>query len=107
MRWGKLLEPVIFAELAERGYETYAARDLAAMHNRMCEDGRVQHPDVPWLAGHPDGLVYDNDGPALLEVKTVGQWAKREWNGEPPLAYVAQIQHYLHLTGLDRALLAV
>src|SRR5439155_13931913 len=50
---------------------------------------------------------HNGDDRLLLEVKTVNQWAKREWNGEPPLTYVAQVQHYLHLTGLDRGLLAV
>jgi predicted phage-related endonuclease len=107
MHWGKLLEPVIFEELRERGYAVTAARDLAAMPNRMFHDGRVQHPDVPWLVGHPVGLYEVEDGLGVLDAKTVGQWAKREWNGEPPLAYVAQVQHYLHLTGLDRGLLAV
>jgi putative phage-type endonuclease len=99
MRWGTLLQPLILAELCERGY-----RATPFGHELRDEDRQ-------WLAGHPDGFVYegedeDEDG-ILLEVKTVGQRAKREWNGQPPLAYVAQVQHYLHLTGLDRALLAV
>jgi putative phage-type endonuclease len=99
MCWGKLLEPVILAELHERGFRTTPfGREL-------------RDDDRRWLTGHPDGFVHEGedetqDG-ALLEVKTVGQWAKREWNGQPPLAYVAQCLHYLHLTGLDRTLLAV
>jgi putative phage-type endonuclease len=95
MYWGKLLEPVIFDALHERGYDVQPP-----------PHPEVADPERAWLVGHPDAYVIHN-GLALLEVKTVGQWAKREWNGQPPLAYVAQVQHYLHLTGLDRALLAV
>jgi putative phage-type endonuclease len=97
MRWGKLLEPVIFEELRGRGMVMWSCAPVS-------DEAR------PWLTGTPDGYVReheDDEGAMLLEVKTVGQWAKREWNGTPPLAYVAQCQHYLHLTGLDRALLAV
>jgi putative phage-type endonuclease len=96
MRWGTLLEPVIFAELEAREYEAEPWPTKGA-----------SDPERPWCEGHPDGFVILDGDVALLEIKTVGQWAKREWNGEPPAAYVAQIQHYLHLTGLDRALLAV
>jgi putative phage-type endonuclease len=99
MRWGTLLEAVIVAELRERGIDVTPWEERAAMAD----------PERPWVTGHPDGLAWpdDDDRTYLLEIKTVGQWAKREWNGEPPPAYVAQVQHYLHLTGRDRALLAV
>jgi len=98
MRWGTLLQPVIEAELHERGYFT-----IAATVPELFDASRR------WLVGHPDRYIREQDAEdlAVLEVKTVGQWAKREWNGQPPLTYVAQCQHYLHLTGLDRALLAV
>jgi putative phage-type endonuclease len=98
MRWGKLLEPVVFAELRERGYDVVPYE----------WDKPLQDEARLWFTGRPDGGGADDgmDEP-LVEVKTVGQWAKREWNGQPPLAYVAQVQHYLHLTGLDHALLAV
>jgi putative phage-type endonuclease len=97
MRWGTLLEPVIMRELFERGWQVDPYEE------------QVEDAARPWLSGHPDGVCskVGDDAFTLLEIKTAGQWAKREWNGEPPPAYVAQVQHYLHLTGLDRALLAV
>lgn len=97
MRWGKLLEPVVKAELRERGYE------LGEPPAEPYTD-----PDRPWCAGHPDGFwLTDDDEYALLEVKTAGQWMAGDWHGDdPPIAYAAQVQHYLHLTGLRRALLA-
>ena len=45
MRWGKRLEDDIDDALRELGYDVTEARDLAAMPNRMVEDGRVQDPD--------------------------------------------------------------
>jgi putative phage-type endonuclease len=98
MRWGTLLEPVIVEQLEqEHGYILFP------------QPAEIADGSRPWITGHPDGIVTHDDEPEplLLEIKTVGQWAKREWNGEPPATYVAQVQHYLHLTGLDRALLAV
>jgi putative phage-type endonuclease len=100
MRWGTLLEPVIMRELFERGWQVDPYADAR---------GEPRDAERPWLSGHPDAVCSQMGDAAftLLEIKTVGQWAKREWNGEPPATYVAQVQHYLHLTGLDRALLAV
>jgi predicted phage-related endonuclease len=122
MRWGTLLEPIVFAALEARGYDVQPADP-----RQEWRDG-----DRPWLVGHPDGFTDAagaseeasapvgsrpagrgvdrpaSDSPSLLEVKTVGQWAKREWHdADAPLHYVAQVQHYLHLTGLDRGLLAI
>lgn len=97
MRWGKLIEPLIFAELGLRGY-------AAVPH-----DGHdARDPARPWLGGTPDGYVRDGHGESLLEMKTSGHWGASAWaDGAVPVAYVCQVQHYLHLTGLDRALLAV
>jgi putative phage-type endonuclease len=110
MRWGRLLQNLVLEELIERGYVAWEIRPEAGQGPWPLAD-----PERSWLTGQPDGMVLLDKGTlptldgdeALLEVKTVGQWAKREWNGSPPLAYVAQVQHYLHLTGLGRALLAV
>ena len=94
MRWGTALEPVIVHALHEQGYNPY---------------GRgIEYRDEarPWLLGHPDGLCTLDGSPALLEVKTAGQWAHRGFEGVP-FHYQAQVQHYLHLTGLQRALVAI
>ena len=99
MRWGIRLQPLI--ELREREYVAWS------LDPRPVGGDAPVDPERAWLTGQPDGMVESDDGDVLLEIKTVNQWAKREWNGEPPLAYVAQVQHYLHLTGLDRGLLAV
>lgn len=99
MEWGTLLEPVILGVLAERGYDVQAGDGLA-----------LTDPGRPWITGHPDGFTTVDGEAALLEVKTAGVWAARAdaWEGDGlPIAYEAQLQHYLHLTGLSRYLLAV
>jgi putative phage-type endonuclease len=95
MTWGKRLEPLIAAQLEADGY------DILPLPAEPLTD-----PHRPWLSGHPDGFVALAGEAALLEVKTTGAWAHRAADDVPP-QHAAQIQHYLHLTGLRHALLAV
>jgi predicted phage-related endonuclease len=95
MEWGTLLEPVVFERLRDLGYDP-APFDAAP----LTDSSR------PFVSGRPDGFEHSTDETRLLEVKTAGQWAHRGWEGVP-LHYAAQVQWYLHLTGLHRALLAV
>jgi predicted phage-related endonuclease len=96
--WGRLLEPVVYAELERRGYHVMPAP----------ADG-FQDDDNPWLVGHPDGFAELKGEAALLEIKTAGQWTANEWKGESgaPLPYLLQLHHYFELTGYSLALLAV
>ena len=97
MRWGKALEPAIVGELREQGREiTYPAP----------KDYR--DAERPWLVGHPDGFILPDREPPfdardvqVLEVKA-SAWGY----DEPPAQYVAQVQTYLHLTGLYAGTLA-
>jgi putative phage-type endonuclease len=98
MRWGNLLEPVVYAELERRGWNV-----MPGLADGLRDDER------PWLVGHPDGFAEIEGEPALLEIKTAGAWAGREWHKDAgaPLAYLVQLHHYFELTGYDLALLAV
>ncbi len=97
MEWGSRLEPLILAELVERGYEVMPAP----------AEGFTD-PERPWLVGHPDTFVTLDGERAVGECKTMGQWAARA-NGSGaavPLPYQAQAQVYMHLTGCTRTLVA-
>lgn len=96
MEWGKRLEDDIDDALRERGYQIQPP-----------PHPEVVDPERPWLLGHPDAYAIDRDGLALLERKAIGPWERRVWNGEAPNHYAAELQHHLHLTGLERGLLAV
>ncbi len=103
--WGHRLEPVIAEAVEARGYVV----GLGA-------DGPMWSADHAWMTGTPDGYVATataagdvepRDGNGLLEVKTAGLRMARLWDdGETPIPYVIQVQHYLALTGLEWALVA-
>jgi predicted phage-related endonuclease len=68
--------------------------------------GEARDAERPWLIGHPDGFLNEYRTRVLLEVKTAGVHAHRGFEGVP-FHYQAQVQLYLHLTGLHRALVAI
>lgn len=93
--WGLLLEPVIRAEYRRRtDTEMFKPRAL------------LRHPERRWQAGHLDGIADS----ALLEIK-VRRFQSAGW-GEPgtdevPADVKTQVLHYLVVTGLSRADIAV
>lgn len=94
-RWGKLLEPLLRQEYAE---QTRRAVYLP--------QERLVHPEVTFIAAHPDGITDDG---RLLELKTAR--SAEDW-GEPggdeiPTPYTIQVQHQLMVTQLPVADVAV
>ncbi len=63
--------------------------------------------DYPWAFGDVDRVVVGEK--ALLEIKTTNSFPimKQVRNGEFPEQYYAQVVHYLAVSGLDKAYLAV
>ena len=92
MTWGTLLEPVIADVLRERGYDV------------VSNGSPIYDPDRPWLVGHPDGYATVGSSLGVVEIKTAS-W-RQSWDDGVPVHYQAQVQHYLHLTGFERAVVA-
>ncbi len=95
MRWGTRLEPLVRQEYADR-----TGRAVAL------PDGLLRHPRYDWMLATVDGLTDDG---RLLEVKTA---RTAEGWGEPgtdevPQVYLIQVQHYLTVTALPVADVAV
>lgn len=86
MRWGKRLQPAIFAELQARGYGAHQT------------DDELRDPALPWLVGHPDGYDYTGDAARLtiVEAKAIGY--PRDTLSP---AHEAQAQTYMMLAGCD------
>lgn len=62
--------------------------------------GTLQSIEHPHLIANIDGVLVDDERVTLIEVKTAG----RPWrSGRIPAYYVDQVQHYLLVTGLERA----
>lgn len=111
MYWGNVLEDVVAKEFSKRtGYKIQK-------HNRI-----VRHEKHPFLIANIDRLVITDpkkkpstkDGKivtkALLECKTVSQYAKDEWGedgtAEIPEYYKTQCHWYMLVTGADVVYLA-
>jgi putative phage-type endonuclease len=113
--WGNVLEPVVAAEFSSRtGYAVHEGKFLA------------RSTRWPWLLAtvdrwvHTSGSTTDastyaeyrrmgvNQADAILEVKTQSAFKAHEWSGgQVPDWVLDQVQHYLAVTGFERAWVAV
>ena len=97
MEWGTILEPIIRDHFAEVTGKTVV--EVKAM---------LQHPDHPFMIADVDGVTTDdNGGPAILEIKTASEYKRDEWLEGVPTYYQTQVQHYLCVTGVSKAYVAV
>lgn len=95
MLWGRALEPVIRQQYADR------TGRVVRIH-----EGILRHPQHDFMLANLDGVTDDG---RLLEIKTAR--SGQDW-GEPgtdevPQAYLLQVQHYMAVTGLVVADVAV
>ena len=93
MLWGRLLEPVIRQQYADRTGREVAMPEMLTM------------ADKPYIVANVDGLCADR----VLEIKTARtskDWGE-EGTDEVPMQYFLQCQHYLMVTGKPVADVAV
>lgn len=95
--WGTVLEPVIKAEFTRRtGLEVSPVNAI------------LQHPEHSFILGNVDGVVDDPElGPGIFEAKTANAFLAAAWDDSVPEMYQLQLQHYLAITGLEYAHIAV
>lgn len=97
MQWGTIMEPIIRNHFAEVTGKTVV--EIKAM---------LQHPEYPFMLADVDGLTEDDAGnPAILEIKTASEYKRAEWENDIPSYYQTQVQHYLCVTGVQKAYVAV
>lgn len=95
--WGTVMEPIIREEFTRR--TGIAVREVSSI---------LQHPQYPHMLANLDGIVTDNfRGEGIFEAKTAGIYSMSEWEAGIPDEYAIQIQHYLAVTGLSYAYVAV
>lgn len=93
--WGNVLEDVVAREFAKR-----TGKKIRKI-NRM-----LRHPNNYFMTANLDRDVVGEK--AFLECKTASEYLKDSWNGEDvPAAYLCQLQHYLAVTGYEKAYIAV
>ena len=97
MQWGTILEPIIRNHFAAVTGKT--VMEVKAM---------LQHPEHPFMLADVDGVTTDDNGdPAILEIKTASEYKSDEWSDGVPTYYQTQVQHYLCVTGVSKAYVAV
>ena len=96
--FGTLLEPLIRQEFTRR-----TGLEIAPVH------AILQHPQHQFMLANLDGIVQDPiHGKGVFEAKTASQFMAPQWkNGMLPDHYEVQVQHYLAVTGLSFAYIAV
>lgn len=97
MYWGTVMEAILREEFSKRtGYAVKEAHYIFASI------------DNPFLTANIDGYVDLGNGEyAVLEIKTAGNYAESDWNDGCPIEYFCQVQHYLYITGMKKAFIAV
>ena len=99
MYWGTVLEDTIARAYAERTGQKVQRRTQTLVH-----------PRLPWMLANLDRVIVgDKRGPGVLEIKTAGRpdgWGE-PGTDEIPDYYMAQVAHYLAVTGYAWARLAV
>lgn len=95
--WGSTLEPIIRAEFADR--TGYRIKEIKAI---------LQHKRFPFMLANLDGIITDpHIGEGVFEAKTANAYSAAEWEQGIPDEYALQIQHYMAVTGLRFAYVAV
>lgn len=94
-KMGRLLEPITIDLFKEKeGFEVQTNVPM------------FRHPEFDFLIGNVDGIIKgETDG--ILECKATTSFSMRNWIGEIPLQYYAQIQHYMYVAGLDYGYFAI
>lgn len=97
MYWGIVMESILRQEFSKRtGYAVKEAHYIFASI------------DNPFMTANIDGYVDLGNGEyAVLEIKTAGNYTESDWNDGCPIEYFCQVQHYLYITGMKKAFIAV
>lgn len=97
MHWGHMLEPVVAQEFEARFPDFFCVEPGCTLKRK----------DAPYLLANVDRFVLDKQTRkiiGILECKTANENLNEEWaNGEVPISYMYQVQHYLYVTGLKHA----
>lgn len=95
MHWGHVLEPVVASEFELRNNGMHCVELNCSLRSLQVE----------YLLANIDRIVVDDTGKVIgiLECKTAGAQMATEWeNGDIPLSYYYQVQHYMYVTGIKR-----
>ena len=91
--FGNVLEPVVKKEFTKR----------TGLKVRV-KNAILQNEKYPFMLADLDGIVKDENGDlAVFEAKTASAYKEDIWKKGVPEEYIAQVQHYLCVTGFKKA----
>lgn len=95
--FGKILEDVVRKEFIQR---------TGLMVRK--KNSILRSKEYPFMIADLDGVVSEFDGTySIFEAKTAIEFKNNDWkNGEIPLNYQLQVQHYMAVTGFQKAYIA-
>lgn len=95
--WGSLMEPILRNEFAKR----------TNLEVKECPFF-LRSKEHKYMLANIDGYVKNEDGSfSVLEIKTANAYAVQDWQDGLPIEYFAQIIHYMVVTGMSSAYVAV
>lgn len=96
--WGTTLEDIVAAEFSKRNNLKIQKRNAV-----------FQHSEYEYMLANVDRFILGEDAEiGVLEVKTASEYVKGQWEeNKVPDSYYLQVQHYLLVTGLQWAYIAV
>ena len=96
--WGSVMEPILRAEVAKRMPEAEV---------RECPFF-LRSKEHPYMLANIDGYVHENGSFSVLEIKTANAFAAvQDWQNGLPIEYYCQVMHYMAVTGMNNAYVAV
>lgn len=95
--WGSLMEPILRNEFTKRtNLEVHECPFF------------LRSKEHKYMLANIDGYVKNEDGSfSVLEIKTANAYAVQDWQDGLPIEYFAQIMHYMVVTGMSSAYVAV
>ena len=96
--WGSVMEPILRAEVAKRMPEAEV---------RECPFF-LRSKEHPYMLANIDGYIHENGSFSVLEIKTANAFAAvQDWQNGLPIEYYCQVMHYMAVTGMNNAYVAV
>lgn len=96
--WGGRLEEILKCEVKRRKPEL-EVHDCPFF---------LRSKEYPFMIANLDGYVKNPDGSfSVLEIKTAGAYAVQDWQDGLPIEYYCQVMHYMAVTGMQSAYVAV
>ena len=93
--FGSILEPVVRKEFVSRS-------GIKVRQKHMI----LQNCEFPFMYANLDGVATVDGRKAVFEAKTASAFKQDLWKIEVPAPYILQVQHYMAVTGYEKAYIA-